>query len=697
MADINKVIVIDVEDKASQDLTSIDTKLKSIDTTTQDLTDTQKKNTQGVLENGGAMGLLNALTDGYAQVLKDSVEASELFSKEGKIATAVQAGYATVVGTSTGAMKAFRLALAATGIGLIVVALGLLVANFDKVVKYVQMGIDKFKGMGEGAKLLVSVLFPIVGVVRLITAALEEMGVIDDDATKKAKKNAEERIKALDKQKVSIEDKYNSEIRLAKAAGKDTVELEKQKRAAILQTLLALNDAEKARIRSGEATADEIKRWNERQKEIRKVIEDGKVAELEQEKKAEDKKKELADKAAESRKARQEKADAAELKRQQDIIKLNEGYVKQLQDLDAKTDEEKLALDRKRAEAELNNLKATSEEKLALKKLYDRKEEDLLKTKQANIDLITADYNNKSRELNAKTDKEKFDLELVKQEEEEVRKIAELEKLGATEEEKKKVRDYYTSLEAQTKTDFQTNEDLKAAEREALLKEQRDAIYQDQLDAEEAFQAAKRNTIETGLELLMMFAGKNKEIALGVLAVQKGLAIADVVVNASKSIATQTAASMAATKAQIAQMSLVTPFPASIPLAGGIIAKNAALLTKGIAVTKISAGLNIAAIAASGIASAGNITGGGGGGIGSAGGAGGGGGAPAPQAQFNIVGQSSTNQLAGTIAGQQQRPVQTYVVGSDITTQQSLDRNKVNNATFLSFIPFIFMMVGCCI
>lgn len=683
MADINKVIVIDVEDKASQDLTSIDTKLKSIDQTTQDLTDTQKKNTQGVLENGGAMGLLNDLTGGYAMMVKDAVEASELFSKEGKIATAVQAGYAAVVGTSTGAMKAFRLALAATGIGLIVVALGLLVANFDKVVKYVQMGIDKFKGMGEGAKLLVSVLFPIVGVVRLITAALEEMGVIDDDDTKKAKKNAQDRIKSLDKQKVSIEEKYNSEIRLAKAAGKDTFELEKKKREAILLTLKALNDAEIARIRSGEATKDEIKKWNDRQKEIRKVIEDGKVAELEQEKKAEDKKQEIRDKANEKKRARIEKVEAAELKRQQDIIKLNEGYVKQLQDLDAKTDEEKLALDRKRAEAELNNLKATSEEKLALKKLYDRKEEDLLKTKQANIDLITTDYNNKSRELNAKTDKEKFDLELVKQQEEENRKIAELEKLNATETEKQKVRDYYIALEAQTRTDFQTNEDLKRTEREALLKEQRDAIYQDQLDAEEAFQAAKRNTIETGLELLMMFAGKNKEIALGVLAVQKGLAIADIVVNASKSIATQTAASMAATKAEIAQMSLVTPFPASIPLAGGIVAKNAALLTKGIAVTKISAGLNIAAIAASGIASAGNITGGGGGGIGSAGGAGGGGGAPAPQAQFNVVGQSSTNQLAGTIAGQQQRPVQTYVVGSDVTTQQSLDRNKVNNATFL--------------
>ena len=440
MADINKVIVIDVEDKASQDLTSIDTKLKSIDTTTQDLTDTQKKNTQGVLENGGAMGLLNDLTGGYAMMVKDAVEASSLFSKEGKIATAVQAGYATVVGASTGAMKAFRLALAATGIGLIVVALGLLVANFDNVVKYVQMGIDKFKGMGEGAKLLVSVLFPIVGVVRLITAALEEMGVIDDDATKKAKKNAEERIKALDKDKVSIEDKYNTEIRLAKAAGKDTVELEKQKRAAILQTLAALNDAERARIQSGEATQDEIKRWNERQKEIKKVVEDGKVAELEQEKKAEDKKQEIRDKANEKKATKQAKADADEAKRQADIKKLNEGYVKQLQDLDAKTDEEKLALDRKRAEAELNSLKATSSEKLALKALYDRKEEDLLKTKQTNIDNITNEYNNKLRELNAKTDEEKLQLELTKQEEEEVKKIAELERLGATEEEKKRIR-----------------------------------------------------------------------------------------------------------------------------------------------------------------------------------------------------------------------------------------------------------------
>lgn len=71
----------------------------------------------------------------------------------------------------------------------------------------------------------------------------------------------------------------------------------------------------------------------------------------------------------------------------------------------------------------------------------------------------------------------------------------------------------------------------------------------------------------------------------------------------------------------------------------------------------------------------------------SSGGSGGGSGAstavPSTPAQFNIVGQSSTNQLAQTISAQQSKPIQAYVVGSEITTQQALDRNRVNNSTFL--------------
>ncbi len=67
----------------------------------------------------------------------------------------------------------------------------------------------------------------------------------------------------------------------------------------------------------------------------------------------------------------------------------------------------------------------------------------------------------------------------------------------------------------------------------------------------------------------------------------------------------------------------------------------------------------------------------------------GGGGAAAPQAQFNIVGASGNNQLAAAIGAAQNKPVNAYVVGSDMTTQQALDRNRITTATFLTLLPFI--------
>lgn len=86
------------------------------------------------------------------------------------------------------------------------------------------------------------------------------------------------------------------------------------------------------------------------------------------------------------------------------------------------------------------------------------------------------------------------------------------------------------------------------------------------------------------------------------------------------------------------------------------------------------AGASIASIAATTLTSWNR--GGGGGGSSSGGGS-------SPAAQFNIVGSSQTNQLAATIGAQQNQPVNAYVVGSDVTTQQALDRNRVTNATFL--------------
>ena len=73
--------------------------------------------------------------------------------------------------------------------------------------------------------------------------------------------------------------------------------------------------------------------------------------------------------------------------------------------------------------------------------------------------------------------------------------------------------------------------------------------------------------------------------------------------------------------------------------------------------------------------------------FGGGGGGGGGGGdlsstAPTPSmptpANFNVVGNSGTNQL---MQGLQNQPIKAYVVGGDVTTAQNLDRNKITTAS----------------
>jgi len=54
--------------------------------------------------------------------------------------------------------------------------------------------------------------------------------------------------------------------------------------------------------------------------------------------------------------------------------------------------------------------------------------------------------------------------------------------------------------------------------------------------------------------------------------------------------------------------------------------------------------------------------------------------APVQAPNFNVVGTSSVDQLAQTVAGQTNEPIKAYVVGKDVTNQQELDRNIVNTA-----------------
>lgn len=81
---------------------------------------------KALLKVQGSVALLNGVQQIANTLNKDSAVMTALNS-------AAQAAYTFVVGTSTGALKLFRIALASTGIGLVVIAIGALIANWDKL------------------------------------------------------------------------------------------------------------------------------------------------------------------------------------------------------------------------------------------------------------------------------------------------------------------------------------------------------------------------------------------------------------------------------------------------------------------------------------------------------------------------------------------------------------------------------------
>jgi hypothetical protein len=88
------------------------------------------------------------------------------------------------------------------------------------------------------------------------------------------------------------------------------------------------------------------------------------------------------------------------------------------------------------------------------------------------------------------------------------------------------------------------------------------------------------------------------------------------------------------------------------------------------ALAAVTAGINIAKISKM------KYQGGGGGGKPATGPA-----TPPSVPSFNIAGNSTENQLAQSLGGQEQQPIKAMVVSTEVTTAQSLDRNKIETAS----------------
>jgi hypothetical protein len=199
-------------------------------------------------------------------------------------------------------------------------------------------------------------------------------------------------------------------------------------------------------------------------------------------------------------------------------------------------------------------------------------------------------------------------------------------------------------------------------------------IEQNRLKAEQNIQTQRVGFAEQVAGILTSIAREGSTLAKVGLVLEKGAAIADIIIKSQQSIATQTAATQAANMQ-------VTAAYASIPffgptIAGRQIALNQAMLAKGIAATKLSAGLSVAGILATSLTSTGA-------GIqGSAPASGTSSSAPQIQAPaFNVVGATQESQLAQAISGQDDKPLKAFVVASDISTAQELERSTIEGAS----------------
>jgi hypothetical protein len=220
-------------------------------------------------------------------------------------------------------------------------------------------------------------------------------------------------------------------------------------------------------------------------------------------------------------------------------------------------------------------------------------------------------------------------------------------------------------------------DEKKAAELEKIVNDQT-ATYDARVEAINAEQALYQKQLDDKVITEEQFNDKTKALSAARVNIDKAEAEAKRALFAKTSETLNKGADLlgkntAAGKAMAAAAALINTYQ-------GITAE---LATK--TVTPFEIGLkiaNVAIIAATGFKAVQDIVsvqipGGGGGGGGAQTGS-----APSMTApSFNTVGSSSTNQLAQTIGSQSQTPIKSYVVASDVSTAQALDRNIISNAS----------------
>ena len=589
-----------------------------------------------------------------------------------------------VTGAATTGLKLFRLALVSTGIGAIVVLVGLLVANFDKVKKsvtvfaeyLVNFVIGYFNLYIKAINLVIEALNKIPGVSIGTIDTLGSVSFATEDATDKTLDYVAALGKLRDAQSEATRASQSHiaqlerELKLKTAQGAKESELLKLRREIIEakemeakvdlkaigeQILMPEADGLKEKIaglmKAGDKTEDEVRgdlglpTEDEMNQAYRDALKD-----------KEDRENDLAVFDAKTATDKRDKKNA-QSKKNQDITDQETQKTKDKAAADLITEAEQL----KALEDEMFLVRINDENKRAEAEIEQQRERDLEAIEGAKNFaeqklLINEKYDNLASELK----KEKLRTEA-----EQLRALTEELALMAIESENERAQ---LELDQQEERDLEAIEGADNFEAQKLAIKKKYQILSDELTAdrikkdeqiEEEAKAFKESQLQENLGNLQNILSLGGEKMQNI---SKALAKADVVRTSAKSISETVSAINAANA-----LALATPRAIA---SGGIsaipvIAANTAQGALSIASTIASAAKSIEAISHSGAPPSADIPAAGGGGDA------GGGGAPdlgSPEQganiDFSFLGQGDTSQVG------QAAPVQAYVLESDVSSSQ---------------------------
>jgi len=558
----------------------------------------------------------NFIQTGSIKGLKEETVAKVL-DTEATVAqgTAMVATTTATTGASAAA-KVLRAALISTGVGALVVGVGLLIENFD----YLK---EKFNGLGTGAKVLLSMIMPVVGVFWALSEAYNYFASDSIKANAKAesaiKKNTaalNQQIKSSERASEALKTKNGHELNMAKATGASAEAIRK----------LTLKHADEAIALDKASLATARNTYEKEKNTLANMVANGVSDELIE------KQKELVKKAREN--VTEERKDLVKsYEEKKAVVRNNEVEIAQ-EIFDKK---QKIKENSKKEGKELIDItKNIEDEKLRLQEEGLKKELDGLKLKYARK------KEEEDKQLKEKTLTQKDYDTLQKQATE------------SLEFDKKQIIEKYVNQESQLKTVSSRNAIQGLVDSSKTRLEIEKATSEKSIEIAKA-EAEQKRTIEEkkiqmamdGLsiinDLFQMNAGKSEKDARRAFKAQKAFNLASALTNTY----------LAVTSALANSKEL---FPGQRFIEAGLAGVAGAVQVAKISKTQFTSSASSADTSA------------------------GGGGATAPTMsapQFNVVGQSGVNQLASL----NQQPIQAYVVSGQVTSQQALDRNRLANAT----------------